>query len=125
MILCYQSISLILWNQTLKEAAVAERIAQWIRTPHVPGLRLGGHGAHSSVILTDCRPVGRVYNMPTVSPADRYDSSEKGPPVGRGWRPVGSEDGILVVECKWESGLYVPWCALPFLQHTTLALTWT
>ena len=31
-----------------------------------------------------------------------------GPPVGRGWIPVRSEDGILVVECSGSQGLALP-----------------
>ena len=31
-----------------------------------------------------------------------------GPPVGRGWIPVRSEDGILVVECSGSQGLSLP-----------------
>ena len=35
-----------------------------------------------------------------LHPLQRGKTPPMGPPVGRGWIPVRSEDGILVVECS-------------------------
>ena len=43
-----------------------------------------------------------------LHPLQRGKTPPMGPPVGRGWIPVRSEDGILVVECSGSQGLALP-----------------
>ena len=47
----------------------------------------------------------RIYRL---HPLQRGNTPPMGPPVGRGWIPERSEDGILVVECSGSQGLSLP-----------------
>ena len=65
-------------------------------------------GVVRSSELSLCTALSVGHRICRLHPLQRGKTPPMGPPVGRGWIPLRSEDGILVVECSGSQGLALP-----------------